>query len=157
MNLVKKGARLLLLSIIVVAGCKGVEDIAMTGISGVEFKGIEDNTVSFSAMVGVSNPSSASFRVSEVNLRTLVDGNFLGTLTTNDRIRIPARSDSSYHVNFNLNMANILSGSSSLYNISRKKQVNLEVQGYIKARSWLVVKRTEINETRLVDVPSLNR
>jgi len=35
--------------------------------------------------------------------------------------------------------------------------VNLGIQGYIKARSWLVVKKTEINESRLVDVPSLSR
>jgi len=157
MSMIIKGSRLLLLSLFVLSGCNGVEDIDMTGISGVEFKGIEDNTVSFSAMVGVSNPSSASFRVSEVNLKTLVDGNFLGTLTTTDRIRIPAHSDSSYHMNFTLNMANILSGASSLYSISRKKQVNLGIQGYIKARSWLVVKKTEINESRLVDVPSLSR
>jgi len=157
MSMVIKGSRLLLLSIFVLSGCKGVEDISMTGRSGVEFKGIEDNTISLSAVVGVSNPSSASFRVSEVNLKTLVDGNFLGTLTTTDRIRIPAHSDSSYHMNFSLNMANILSGASFLYSISRKKQVNLGFQGYVKARSWLVVKKTEINESRLVDVPSLNQ
>jgi LEA14-like dessication related protein len=157
MNPISKAIRLLLISLIFLTGCKGVEDISMTGISGFEFRSLENNTVSFSAVIGVSNPSSAAFRVSEVNVKTLVDGYFLGTLTTIDKVRIPARSDSSYRMNFTLSMANLLTGASSLYGLSRKKQVNIELQGYIKARSWLYTKKTEIKENRTVDVPSFNR
>jgi len=54
-------------------------------------------------------------------------------------------------------MANLLTGASSLYSIARKKQVNLEMQGSITARSWLTKHRTEIRESRTVDVPSINR
>jgi len=157
MNHTSKAFLLLLTSLILLTGCKGVEDISMTGISGFEFRGLENNTISFSALIGVSNPSSAAFRVSEVNVKTMVDGYFLGTLTTNDRIRILARSDTSYRMNFTLSMANLLTGASSLYSLSRKEQVNIELQGYIKARSWLVIKKTEIKESRTVDVPSFNQ
>jgi hypothetical protein len=152
-----KICRLLIFILLSLSGCKGVEDIKMTGISGFEFKGIENNAVTFSALVGVSNPSKVGFHVSEVNLKTMVDGNFLGTLSTSDKIRIPASSDSSYRMNFTLTMANLLTGASSLYGLSHKKQVNLELQGYIKARSWFTVKKTEIRENRTLDVPSFNR
>lgn len=151
------GIGLFLASLLFLAGCKGVDDITMTGVSGFELKSLENNTLAFTALVGVSNPSSTSFRVSEVNLKTLVDGNFLGTLTTNDRVRIPARSDSSYRMSFTLRLANLFTGAASLYGISQKSQVNIELQGHIRARSWLMTRKTEIRETRTVDVPSFNQ
>lgn len=148
--------RLLLLSFFLFAGCKGVEDIKMTGISGFEFKGMENNAIRFAMRISVSNPSPVGFHVREVNLKTQVDGNYLGTLTTTDRIKIAAHSDTSYIMNFTLSLANIVTGASSLYGLSRKKQVNVDLQGYVKARSWLTTKKTRIKESHVVDVPSFN-
>ena len=60
-------------------------------------------------------------------------------------------------MNFSLDLANILSGASTLYSLSRKKQVTLEMQGYVKARSWLTVRKVDVNEKQVVDVPSMSR
>ena len=133
--------------------CRGLNNIEITGADGFKIRGMENNAVIFAADIGVRNPSSVGFKVSEVNLKTTVDGNFIGTLTTPDRVKIPARSDSSYRMNFTLQLANLITGASALYGISRKKQVNVAMQGYVKARSGLVTKKIEVNETRLVDVP----
>jgi LEA14-like dessication related protein len=114
---------------------------------------MENNAVSFTADIGVRNPSSVGFRVREVNLKTTVDGSFIGTLTTPDRVRVPARSDSSYRMNFSLQLAGLAASASTLYSMARKKQVNVAMQGYVKARSGLITKKIEVSETRLVDVP----
>jgi LEA14-like dessication related protein len=151
-----KSLPILLLLIAIISGCKGVEDIAMTGISDFRFKGINNDVISFSAVVGVSNPSGVGFHVSEVNVKTMADGNYLGTLSTTDKIRIPARSDTSYRMNFTLKLANVLTGASSLYSLSRKKEVLVELQGYVKSRSFLATHKTNIKESRKVAVPSMN-
>jgi LEA14-like dessication related protein len=147
---------ILLLLIVIISGCKGVEDIAMTGVSDFRFKGINNDVISFSAVVGVSNPSRVGFHVSEVNVKTMADGNYIGTLSTTDKIRIPARSDTSYRMNFTLKLANVLTGASSLYSLSRKKEVLVELQGYVKSRSFLATHKTNIKESRKVAVPSMN-
>jgi hypothetical protein len=152
----QKLSYLLLILLILVTGCKGVEDIAMTGISDFKFKGINNDVISFSAVVGVSNPSRVGFHVSELNVKTIADGNYLGTLTTIDKIRIPAHSDTSYRMNFTLKLANVLTGATSLYGLTRKKEVLVELQGYVRSRSFLVTHRTEIKESRKVAVPSMN-
>jgi LEA14-like dessication related protein len=154
MNFIKGRSRLLLLVMVLLTGCKGVEDITMTGISDLIFTGMENNSIKFSALVGVSNPSSLPFRITELNLRTLVEGNFLGTLTTDDKIKILAHSDTTYRVSFTLTMANMLSGASYLYGLSRREQLDLTMQGYVKARSWLTTRKKTVNETRRIDVPS---
>jgi LEA14-like dessication related protein len=151
-----KSLPILLLLIVLISGCKGVEDIAMTGVSDFRFKGINNDLISFSAVVGVSNPSRVGFHVSEVNVKTMADGNYIGTLSTTDKIRIPARSDTSYRMNFTLKLANVLTGASSLYSLSRKKEVLVELQGYVKSRSFLATHKTNIKESRKVTVPSMN-
>ena len=146
----------LLIILILLSGCKGVEDIAMTGVSDFKFKGINNDLISFSAVVGVSNPSKIGFHISEVNVKTMADGNYIGTLSTTDKIRIPARSDTSYRINFTLKLANVLTGATSLYNLSRKKEVLVELQGFVRSRSFLATHKTTIKESRKVAVPSMN-
>ena len=139
------------------SACKGVENIQFKGVDEVVFKGMENNKISFSANIGIINPSSVGFKVSEVNLKTSIDGSYIGTLTADDVVKIHAKSDSSYQMNFSLELANLLTGASTLYNMTRKKQVIVEMQGYVRARSWFTFKEVDVNEKRLIDVPSLNR
>jgi len=152
----QKSLYLLLIILILFTGCKGVEDISMTGVSDFQFKGIDNDMVSFSAIVGVSNPSAVGFRISEINVKTMADGNFIGTLSTTDKIKIPARSDTSYRLNFTLKLANVLTSAAAYYGLSRKKEVQVELQGYIKSRTFLTTRKTDIKESRKVAVPSMN-
>jgi len=148
---------LALLLLVLLSACKGVEGIQFKGVDEVVFTGMENNKINFSARIGVINPSSMGFKVSEVHLKTSIDGSYIGTLTTDDVVKIHAKSDSSYQMNFSLELANLLTGASTLYNMSRKKQVTVEMQGYVRARSWFTFKEVDVNEKRLIDVPSLNR
>lgn len=151
-----KSIPILLLLIVIISGCKGVEDITMTGVSDFIFKGINNDLISFSAVVGVSNPSGIGFHISEVNVKTMADGNYIGTLSTTDKIKIPARSDTSYRMNFTLKLANVLTGAASLYSLSHKKEVLVELQGFVKSRSFLATHKTNIKESRKIAVPSMN-
>jgi LEA14-like dessication related protein len=152
----KKSLYLLLIIFTAIAGCKGVEDITMTGVSDFKFKGINNDVISFSAVVGVSNPSRVGFHISELNLKTMADGNYIGTLSTTDKIKIPARSDTTYRMNFTLKLANILTSAASLYSLSHKKEVLVELQGYVKSRSFLATHKTNIKESQKVAIPALN-
>jgi hypothetical protein len=143
-----------LIAVATLLSCSGLNDITLTGADGFTLKGMENNSVSFAADIGVHNPSGFGFRVREVNLKTSVEGNFIGTLSSPDKIRIPARSDSSYRMNFSLEIANMLTSASTLYTLSRKKKVSVDMQGYVKTRSWLMTKRIDVHETQVIDVPS---
>ena len=137
-------------------GCKGLDAIEITGVDHFEFKGIEDNIIHFATDVAVSNPSGVAFRVRDINLRATVDGSYLGSLTNDEVIRIPARSDSVYNMDFNLRLTSIFSGVSVIISLSRKKEVDVELQGYVKSRSGLVTKKVDVQESMRVEVPELD-
>jgi LEA14-like dessication related protein len=147
----------MLLALIAFTGCSGVDEVKITGADGFALKEIKNNVVTFSANVGVQNPSRVAFRVKDLNLKASVDGNFIGTLTTNDKIKINARSDTSYLVNFALDLANMLTGASTLYSLARRSQVTIDLQGYVTASSWFSTRKVPVSESRKVDIPSLYR
>jgi LEA14-like dessication related protein len=147
---------LLILSALLLS-CKGVEDISFKGVNNVALIGMEDNRINFSADIAVFNPSTVGFRIREVNLKTSIDGIFLGTLTTNEPVKINARSDTSYHAVFSLELANIITGASTLYGLQRKRQVTVEMQGFVKASSWLTSRKVDVLEKQLIDVPQFSR
>jgi LEA14-like dessication related protein len=153
----RRSLHLLLVFALILTSCKGLHNVTFTGVKDFNLKGMAANQVNFDASVGVQNPSSVSFKVSEVNLKTTIDGNFIGTLKSDDLVRVPARSDSFYYMSFSLQMANLLAGASTLYGLSHKKQINVEMQGYVKARSWFTTKKVKIHESHTLDVPSFTR
>ena len=146
----------LLFAALSLGGCKGLDAIEITNIDHFVLKGIEENTILFSTDVTVYNPSGVAFRIREINLRAMADGNYLGLLTNDEVIRIPAHSDSVYNMQFNLKLANIFSGASVLFSLSKKEEVNVDLQGYVRSRSGLVTKKIEVQESRVVEVPALN-
>jgi hypothetical protein len=150
-------APLLFILVLLLPSCKGVNDITMTSVSDFEFKGMQNENILFSAVVGVHNPSNMGFRISEMNVKTTADGMYIGTLSTPDRVKVKAHSDTSYRMIFQLTLANMLTGATSLYNLSKKKEVRIELQGYIKARSWLTTHTADIKESRVVQIPAMNK
>jgi LEA14-like dessication related protein len=143
----------LLLIPLLFAACGGIEDINITGVDNFNLMGIEENTLTFSADIGVSNPSGVAFRVREINLAASADGIFIGNIRNRDFVKIPAHSDSTYYMVFDLELPNMLSTAGTLMSMSRKSQVNVELKGEIKSTSGLVTKKTQVSESRTVDVP----
>ena len=145
----------MVLSVLLFNACKSIENIEIKGVDKVSFRGIEDNTVHFSAGLNVSNPSGVGFRLKEVNLSTAADGDFLGTLYCDEKIKIAPRKDSVYMVPLSLKLGNIFTGAASLYKLSRQSKVKIEVKGYIRVRSALITKKIDISRSQLVDVPKI--
>ncbi|MBN1414559.1 MAG: hypothetical protein JW973_05625 [Bacteroidales bacterium] len=146
---------LLLVPIMLANSCKTFENIEIKGVENIRFHGIEDNFVYFSVGLQVSNPSGLSFKIKEVNLKTVADGDYVGTLQCNDDIRISSRCDSVYTVAMSLQLSNIFTGAGTLYRISRQHEVKLEVKGYIRIRSFLLAKKIDINKSQVVEVPKI--
>lgn len=147
---------LIITTVALLLSCKGVDQISFTGVENFEFLGVENDVVNFSADIGIYNPSSANFSIREVNLKTSIDGNFIGTLMTSNPLKIKAKTDSSYHADFSLKMANMLAGATALYGLRNKKQVTVEMQGYVSARSFLAFKKIDIAEKRMIDIPKFS-
>jgi hypothetical protein len=139
--------------IILLSSCKGIGNIELKGVEKANFNSFENNMVHFTAGLIISNPSGVSFRVREVNLGIVANGDFIGTLHCDEDFKIKSRCDSVYMVPLSLQLGNIFTGAASLYKLSRQRQVKMEVKGYIRAKSFIVTKKIEISRSQVMDIP----
>lgn len=144
---------LLGLSLLVLISCKSINNIEIKGVQKVSFQGIENNTVYFSAGIDVRNPTGIRFRIKEVNLATVAEGDFLGTLQCNEELKIASRKDSVYMLPLSLKLGNIFTGAAALYKLSRQSKAKLEVKGYVRVSSGLITRKVDINRSEVVDIP----
>lgn len=142
-----------LLIAVLLASCSGLKDINITSVENFKLIELRENMVTFSADVGVSNPSAIGFRVREIDVATTADGIYIGNLQNTESLKIPAQSDSVYSMVLNMRLSNVLSTANQMINLSRKSQVNIELKGFIKSTSGLLTRKTNIQESRMVDVP----
>lgn len=143
----------ILLALIMFASCSGIGEINVTSVDNFKIMGIDDNIVTFSADIGVSNPSAIGFRVREINVAASADGIYIGNLINTASLKIPAQTDSVYNMIFDMRLSNMLSTAGQLISLSHKDQVNVGFKGYIRSTSGLISRKTNIEDSRTVDVP----
>ncbi len=141
---------------LMISSCGNIDDINLKNVSNVKIHRIENGNIFFSAGLQVVNPSSVSFRLKEFDLRVVANGDYLGRLTGTEEIKVLPHSDSLYIVPMNLKLANIFTGGATIYRLSRMDKVKIEMQGYARVKTFLFLKRININESRVVDVPKVN-
>jgi len=146
---------LLLVSLGMLSACRSLDDIQFKGIESVIFQGFENSTVRFSAQLHVSNPSGIGFKIKDVNLKTVANGDYLGTLHCDDVVKIASRADSVYSVPMSLKLGNLVTGAASLYKISRQRNVKMEVKGYVRVTTMFFSRTIEVSEARVLDVPKI--
>ncbi|MBN2350606.1 MAG: LEA type 2 family protein [Bacteroidales bacterium] len=148
MDKIKKAIFLLLLMMF--SACAEFENIEVGDIREVKFKGFVDNTIAFTVVVPVTNPTNVKFRIKEVNVKTTVNGEYIGRIISDEVVIIPAKSDDEHTFLVKIHLSNILKGASTVIRASRNESMNVEINGYIIAKSYLMNKKIPINESRIV-------
>ena len=152
----KKHFRLFITIIIVItfilSGCSSVKDIEIGEIENVEFKGLYNNLAKLELTIPVSNPSNFKINIIDMNLDISINGKHLGKMTNLQKVVIPSRSEENLIFPVQIELSNLLSGALSLYKLRNTKNFEMQVNGSIKARSFLHFKTIDINETHMVNL-----
>ena len=133
--------------LLLTASCANLENIVVGDVSDVKFRGFVDNTLAFNVVVPVENPSNVRFKIKEVNVKATVNGEYIGRILSDDVVVIPPRSDDEHVF---LIKIHLLRGASTVMHASRNKSMEVEVDGYIKAKSYLMNRKIPVYEKRII-------
>ncbi len=142
---------LYIILILILSGCGNFKDIEVGEPDNIKIKGFRDNVLNLEVRVPVTNPSSVSFKIKEINLKTSVNDHYLGRLISDEVIIIPANSSEIHNFNLKLRIANIIQGISVFLEILRDDNIKFQIEGYIKFKSLLIKKKINIKETIFID------
>ena len=142
---------LYIILILLLSCCGNYKDIEVGEPDNVRIKGLRDNVLDLEVRIPVTNPSSVSFKIKEINLKTSVNDHYLGRLVSDQVIVIPANSNEIYNFNLKLRIANIIQGISVFLEILKDDNIKFQMEGYIKFKSLLIKKKINIKETIFID------
>ncbi|MFO7829267.1 MAG: LEA type 2 family protein [Bacteroidales bacterium] len=152
----KKQFRLHLINIIIISfifsGCSSFKDIEIGEIENVEFKGLYNNLAGLELTIPVSNPNNFKINIIDMNLDISINGKHLGKMTNLQKVVIPSRSEGSLIFPLQVELSNMLSGVLSLYKLRNTKNFEVQINGSIKARSFLHFKTIDVNEKHMVNL-----
>jgi LEA14-like dessication related protein len=132
-------------------GCGGIQDIEVKDVKNIRFKGLVDNYVTFEADIQVFNPSHTNIRVKEIDVKVYANDSYVGRLLCDQEVFIPSESSSIITTPFRLRITNILTGASMYFRLSKQKDIKIEVDGHIWAKTMLIRKKIKIHEMTYIN------
>lgn len=149
MRLIKMCLPLLLLT-----GCSLVKDVEVETIEGFEYKGIDKNKVLIDVNARVKNPNAYKAGIVDSDLDLWVNKKYIGKITKITCPSIKAKTDDVYTIGFEVEIKNLLAGIFSIIEVFSNDQIDLKVQGTVKAKSLLFRKNIKVDIQRKISTIS---
>ena len=138
-------------SLLIMISCGKIDEVEIQGADNFKYKGFRNNHVEFEADIKVFNPSHHRIKVKEINVKLLVNDVYLGRLQNAEEFQILPLSDEYIRVPFRLRITNIFYGISAISRLYNQKNLKVEVDGFVIAKTALYKKKLEVKEITYVD------
>ena len=144
---------LLLLLIFIFSSCVNYEEVSVTDVRSAKIEKVEGKKISISAEVSIHNPNTFQIKVVETDADLFIDGKFAGKANLQDAVIIPGDSHESQRITVitdlsegNINILAIMMGT------LLKDKVEIRATGSVRAKSGLLSRNIQFDETELVDL-----
>jgi len=138
-------------SLLLMISCGKMNEVEIQGADNFRYKGFKDNQVQFEADIKVVNPSHHKIKVKEIDMKLMVNDMYLGRLQNAEEFQILPLSDEYIRIPFRLRITNIFTGISTISRLYNQKNLKVEVNGFVIAKTAFYRKRIEVNQVTYVD------
>ena len=128
------------------SSCLNIDPVELKEVRNIRIESIEDNELKLELELVISNPNNKKFSVRDADLNISMGDILLGKLSELEPFSIPAHSSKSYKVPITVDMEHLEKNAKQLTKSVFKRGTTIKIQGYIKARAFMVSKKIEIDE-----------
>lgn len=140
------------------SSCNNIENLKMTGIKGANIKSFEKNKIILNVSLGIENPNGMRFKMINNSMDVTVNKTYLGTAKITNKLVIPRKSNEIYNFDVEIKMGQLAIGAvPSLIEMFKSKGVDVQLDGFVKGRAYLISKKVPIKITERVDFNKLSR
>lgn len=143
----KKNILLLIITSLLFSGCTGLDEIDIQGIKKYSIKSLKDNELKAVVTLKVNNPTWYPITLKDLELRTQINGRYIGKVYLDEKIKIKAKRESEVEIPVTLKISNIMATAFVMLNMKNAEQLIIEIDGDVTARSYLFTKKVEVNES----------
>lgn len=124
-----------------ISSCGRVNDINVKGVSDVKLRGLKKNVVMLYLDVEVDNPNKRKITISHIEFKAWLRDRELGEFRISEPIKLIPRSQQKYTVPVEIELRTIADAFRLATSPIDDLLDNIEVEGYIKGRSFPVRKK----------------
>ena len=128
------------------SSCLNVKPVELKEVKNVSISSIEDNKLNLEIELLIDNPNNKGFSVRDAELQISMGDVLLGELNEIKAFRIPAHSSKSHEIPLVVDLNHLEKNAKQLSKSLFKRGTSIHIKGYIKARSFLISKKIEIDE-----------
>jgi LEA14-like dessication related protein len=110
----------------------------------IEIEELSMKAVKLKIMVPIENPNNFSFKIKKANLDLIVNERNVGGVKKMDKLKIPANSNQSYPVSFELSTSDAFTNILFLMSELKTRNPELEVKGSITVSAFGIPKRIKV-------------
>jgi LEA14-like dessication related protein len=131
----------LLLALLVLVSCDGIEDLQLQSQPEVEFKGMNKGSLELDLIVQITNPNKQSFKVKNAAFEIFVNDQNVGSTSMTDQIKINGNSTEEYRFPMAVKLNGKDLSFSLILNTVFQKTIHLKIDGNIRAGNLFINQR----------------
>lgn len=125
--------------LILASSCSGLKPLTISEIESVNMAGMKGSAVLVKATFRVQNPNKYGFTVRNADMDVFLNNSSIGKAKIDGNIRIPRKSDKSYTVNIEANLAQMMFG--GLMNMGKSGASKVRLKGEIRASKFFFFRK----------------
>ena len=143
----KKQTYLLLLFTLLLGSCSSLDEINIDSIKKYDIKTLKDNELKVDITLVVDNPTFYPITIKEFDLRTQINGRYIGRVNLDEAIKIHAKRKSEVTLPVTLKISNVMATAFIMLKMKDASKLVIDIEGKGQARSLLISKDFEIKES----------
>lgn len=136
-----------LIIILFSASCSSFEDIEIGEIKGYTLSSIVNNELKIDVKLNIKNPTLLPITIKELDVRTQINGRYIGKVNIDKPLRVLPKSDSDIEIPVTLKISNVFVTAFVMLSLKNGGDIKIDMEGSCKARSMFVTREVEIKES----------
>ncbi len=134
-----------LLSLLLSTSCS-VSPVEIKDVESVKIVSFKNDTIIFEALFPVNNPNNYRFKITDIDLDVLLDGDAVGQIQKIEDIKIPPNRESLQRIRFNMVIPDRITGGLYLLKMITNQALNIEIKGHLVGKALCIKKKVDVNE-----------
>jgi LEA14-like dessication related protein len=144
----KQATTLILGLIILLGGCRSFQPVEVGRPGDLKVASLSGSKVNLEISVPIKNPNIYKITVTRIQADAYINNTKAGKITSNDKIRLEARSDKVHNLKLGIDFSNLLGSDLNVLDIMRENRVDLSIDGTLTTRSFLYSKEVPFKQER---------
>jgi len=140
---------LAILSTIIFTSCD-VKEITIGDIEGISIVEMNKDYIDVDILIPIKNPNNFGFKITKADINLEMNGVSLGKISKFKKVKIPANSNDTQKFSVRVKMEDIKQGGLAFLGSLLSNKAGIDMKGYIKARSFLITKKIDVDYNKSV-------